>query len=88
MSGPGCSEDRQVRFQGGDKSKQRDMPFSTGMQHSDTQDKDMISYFPRALDVEGNVVPNADFTTGEVDMNKYLGWLKANGYNLGSLGVK
>jgi hypothetical protein len=86
---PGCrfsGEDRLVI--GGSGGRQRDMVFSAGMTHADTQRTDdahkLLSYFPPELDFEGNLVrvPRDDFTTASVDVKKYVAWLKANGYAL------
>lgn len=86
--GPGCSEDREVRYQEGAKTKQRNMAFSSGMEHGDTGQ--FVSYYPPELDAEGNVVRNplSDFRTGTVDMKAYVDWLKSHGYNLGNLAVQ
>lgn len=41
-----------------------------------------ISYLPRTIDQNGDVIPRADFVTGTVDAQAYLNWLNANGYNI------
>jgi RHS repeat-associated protein len=84
LSGTPCSEDREVRYQGSGKTKQRDMAFSAGMEHADTLK--YISYYPAdGKDADGFPTrdPKADFSTGKVDVKAYVAWIKAqeNGYN-------
>lgn len=68
-AGPGCSEDREVHYQNGASTKQRDMAFSTGLDYATIRDQNFISYYPSEFDRNGNIVrrPHADFTTGTVD---------------------
>jgi hypothetical protein len=69
------SEDRVIPYRDGSTTTQRNMAFSSGMTHADTQQ--FISYFqpddPRRMDF---------FQTGTVDMRGYLEWLNNNGYGL------
>lgn len=73
-------EDRHVRYRDGSTTTQRAMIPSTGMSWSDTGQ--FISYLPRTIDQNGDVIPRADFVTGAVDAQAYLNWLNANGYNI------
>ena len=73
-------EDRQVRYGSGSTTTQRAMIASSGMNWSDTGQ--FISYLPRTIDQNGDVIPRADFVTGTVDAQAYLNWLNANGYNI------
>ena len=85
LSGPGCSEDRTVN--GGAGGTQRRMT-GTGMTYADTAQ--FISYYPATTIFNGNQFrrPEADASTGTVNMAAYLAWLRRNGYQLGNLGVK
>jgi RHS repeat-associated protein len=73
-------EDRQVRYGNGSTTTQRAMIAPSGMNWSDTGQ--FISYLPRMIDQDGDVIPRADFVTGTVDAQAYLNWLNANGYNI------
>lgn len=73
-------EDRQVRHGNGSTTTQRAMIASSGMSWSDTGQ--FISYHPRTIDQDGDIIPRADFVTGTVDAQAYLNWLNANGYNI------
>lgn len=86
---PTCSEDRDVHYQGGSGTKQRDMAFSTGLDYATIRDQGFISYYPATTDAEGRPVriPRSDYSTGAVDAKKYVEWLKKNGYGLGGLSV-
>ena len=85
LNGPGCSEDRTVS--GGAGGTQRRMT-GTGMTYADTGQ--FINYYPATTIFNGNQFrrPEADASTGTVNMAAYLAWLRRNGYQLGSLGVK
>ena len=84
-NGPGCSEDRNVN--GGAGGTQRNMT-GTGMTYADTGQ--FISYYPAGINSDGSVTrtPQADASTGTVNMAGYLEWLRSNGYNLGNLQVR
>ena len=86
---PDCDEDREVHYQNGGSTTQRDMAFSSGLDYPTIRDKNFISYYSSEFDRNGNVVrrPHADFSTGAVDMKKYLEWLSDNGYGLGNLSI-
>ena len=60
----------------------------TGMTYADTGQ--FISYYPATVGDDGTQFrqPRADFSTGTVDMTRYLKWLSDNGYNLGNLKVQ
>jgi RHS repeat-associated protein len=73
-------EDRQVRYGNASTTTQRAMIAPSGMIWSDTGQ--FISYLPRTIDQDGDVIPLADFVTGTVDAQAYLNWLNANGYNI------
>lgn len=86
---PTCSADRDVRYQGGARDKQRSLPFSTRMARADTAKN--ISHYPAETDPDTGVAvrrPRADYSPGAVDMKAYRDWIKSNGYNLGSLSVR
>ncbi|MGX5649476.1 RHS repeat-associated core domain-containing protein [Hydrogenophaga borbori] len=68
------SEDRQVRYLGGARTVQREMPFTEGMSWADTQT--FIDYLPT------DDPRRRQFVTGTVDMQSYLDWLNANGYGV------
>lgn len=73
-------EDRQVRYGNASTTTQRAMIAPSGMSWLDTGQ--FISYLPRTIDQDGDVIPLADFVTGTVDAQAYLNWLNANGYNI------
>ena len=61
-------EDRQVRYRDGTTTTQRQM-IGTGMTYNDTGS--FITYLPRQTDINGNIVPRADYVTGTVNMSAY-----------------
>ena len=88
LNGPGCSEDRQINDGTGSNNgrlgTQRNLT-GTGMVHADTGR--FISYFPPNINADGTQsrIPQADLSTGRVNMAEYLQWLRSNGYDLGNL---
>ncbi|MBL0942775.1 MAG: DUF2235 domain-containing protein [Hydrogenophaga sp.] len=70
---PGA-EDRPVRYGGGDRATQRQMPFLSGMSWADTAA--FVDYLPP------DDPQRQRFVTGTVDMQRYLDWLNRNGYGL------
>jgi hypothetical protein len=83
--GPGCSEDSTVT--GGVGGTQRRMT-GTGMTYADTGQ--FVTYTPPSILADGSIrrEPGPGFTTGQVDMTRYLAWLRSNGYDLGNLQVQ
>jgi RHS repeat-associated protein len=84
-NGPGCSEDRTIV--GGAGGTQRRMT-GTGMTYADTGQ--FVTYNPPSILADGSIrrEPGPGFTTGQVDMTRYLAWLRSNGYDLGNLQVQ
>lgn len=58
------------------------------MTYADTAQ--FIRYDPAGINANGSVtrVPGPDARTGTVDMDGYLRWLRANGYDIGNLQVQ
>jgi RHS repeat-associated protein len=86
LNGPGCDEDRQVIYTNGTTTTQR-LVAGTTMTHGNT--RQFINYYPSTI-VRGNPgrLPQADASTGTVDMARYLQWLRANRYEIGSLSAQ
>jgi len=72
------AEDREVRYLDGTKTTQREMS-GTGMTFADTEQ--FITYTERS-DLPKNALGYTTNQTGTVDMQAYLNWLNANGYNI------
>ncbi len=71
-----------MRYLDGSKTPQREMT-GTGMTFADTNagTEQFITYTPRA-DLPKNTFGYTTDQTGTVDMQGYLDWLNANGYNI------
>jgi RHS repeat-associated protein len=81
--GMGAGEDRQVRFRDGTTTTQRQMT-GTGLTYAEIarlqqpgSNQNLISFSPDR--------GSSDFVTGTVNMDRYLAWLRGNGYKLGGL---
>lgn len=76
------AEDRQVRYRDGTTTTQRQMMFSSGMSYPHTQQEQLINYFARdPLSPQWQQEQDL-FQTGTVDIQRYLGWLNNNGYDI------
>jgi hypothetical protein len=85
-------EDRRVRYRGGATVGQRDMQYAAGMNWQASQQGNLrgSNASERIISYRNNTGSRRTMpgqVTADVNMSRYLAWLRSNGYDLGNLRV-